>query len=370
MLTHALDRTGPPMLALAAVRAAASLGIEVIELVSLRGGELIGEFATDVDVHVVLDPQEPWDHRAVDADRREALRRRYASAPSADVTVLVSVAAAPVLDVLPSDALGLLVPWVVEQGEDLHFVSDHPGLATSAVWLAGSHTSAAELRSILGPGPVIRVTPEFVEAPAPPGDATIAHLRAGLGASSSTMLVVGAGIATHRKAPDLFIELAAAVRRRGESGMLFAWVGGERDALFWPTVNLARGLGLDNVRFVGTVPQLDPWLAAADVFAHTARLDAFPLVCLHAAANGTPVVGFSGTGGTDEMFAEAFCGVPYPDVEGLASTLLGLREPRRRGEIGGRQRARIREHFTAEVAAPRLFTVLDEIVSTALRGVQ
>jgi glycosyltransferase involved in cell wall biosynthesis len=135
-------------------------------------------------------------------------------------------------------------------------------------------------------------------------------------------------------------------------------------------VNLARGLGLDNVRFVGTVPQLDPWLAAADVFAHTARLDAFPLVCLHAAANGTPVVGFSGTGGTDEMFAEAFCGVPYPDVEGLASTLLGLREPRRRGEIGGRQRARIREHFTAEVAAPRLFTVLDEIVSTALRGVQ
>ena len=116
VLTHALDRTGPPMLALAAVRAAASLGIEAIELVSLRGGELIGEFAPDVDVHVVLDPQEPWDHRAVDADRREALRRRYASAPSADVTVLVSVAAAPVLDVLPSDALGLLVPWVVEQG--------------------------------------------------------------------------------------------------------------------------------------------------------------------------------------------------------------------------------------------------------------
>ena len=36
--------------------------------------------------------------------------------------------------------------------------------------------------------------------------------------------------------------------------MLFAWVGGERDALFWPTVNLARGLGLDNVRFLAPVP--------------------------------------------------------------------------------------------------------------------
>lgn len=83
------------MLALAAVRAAASLGIEVIELVSLHGGELIGEFATDVDVHVVLDPRSRGTTALSTRSRREALRRRYASAPSADVTVLVSVAAAP-----------------------------------------------------------------------------------------------------------------------------------------------------------------------------------------------------------------------------------------------------------------------------------
>jgi glycosyltransferase involved in cell wall biosynthesis len=35
-----------------------------------------------------------------------------------------------------------------------------------------------------------------------------------------------------------------------------------------------------------------PWLAAADVMLHPARLDAFPLVCLHAAFAGTPTIRF------------------------------------------------------------------------------
>ena len=123
-------------------------------------------------------------------------------------------------------------------------------------------------------------------------------------------------------------------------------------------VRSPRQLGLDEVQFMGTVPSLDPWLAAADVFAHTARLDAFPLVCLHAAGVGTPTVGFSGTGGTEEMFGNTFRGSPFPDVEALATTLLTLCDRDKRLTLGRAQRDRVHQRFTSETAAGQLFEAI------------
>ena len=112
-------------------------------------------------------------------------------------------------------------------------------------------------------------------------------------------------------------------------------------------------MGLGHFALVESVPDLTPWLAAADVFLHPARLDAFPLVCLHASLAGTPVVTFRGVGGTDEMFGDDAAGPGYPDVEAMAARAGEPPGPcpgRRPGRAPGRpgpdpfDRGRVRPH--------------------------
>jgi len=170
--------------------------------------------------------------------------------------------------------------------------------------------------------------------------------------AADEVLVLAAGIATVRKAPDLFLEIALAYRQRGAPPARFVWLGGERDPLFHLTIAEARRLGLDEVRMFHQVVDVTPWLAAADVFVHPARLDSFPLVCLHAAAAGTNVVAFSGVGGVVEMFADTFRGAPYPDIAGLAAEIHAVADPATRGDIADRQQRRVVEHFTADVGGP------------------
>ncbi|MCZ7629277.1 MAG: glycosyltransferase [Microthrixaceae bacterium] len=163
--------------------------------------------------------------------------------------------------------------------------------------------------------------------------------------------MIGAGIATWRKAPDLFIE--AAIRSFADSGPRdrFVWIGGEHDDLFPRLLAEAQRCCPESLRFIGNVDDVVPWLAAADVLLHPARLDAFPLVCLHSALAGTPVVGFSGTGGLPEMFGGSFVGAPYPDLSGLVRSLETMRDPATRAAVAQAQCEQVRAVHTTDMAA-------------------
>ena len=70
VLLHALDRTGPPMLARSFARWLRTQHPDhEIEVVAFRGGPLIGDFAELGPVHVLLDPHEAWDHGRPRPDR-------------------------------------------------------------------------------------------------------------------------------------------------------------------------------------------------------------------------------------------------------------------------------------------------------------
>lgn len=356
---HALDRTGPPMLALAFVRWLAGAGVPA-EVVAFRGGELLDDFVRLAPTVVLLDPSQPWDHAAPDPRLVATVRRRATALEPADATLLVSVSAAQALPYLPpGDPPGApVVAWVVERGEDLHWL-DGPLAPHRWVtrWLAGAEGIRTELRAHLH-GPAadaeIRVVGEFVADASPPAAELVQHCRRALGVAADEMLVVGGGIATVRKAPDLFVEVALAHARAHGPAARFVWFGGESDVLFEPVSRQIRDLGLANVRMMGSVVDVTPWLAAADVFLHPARLDAFPLICLHAALAGTPVVGFSGAGGLVEMFGDAFAGAPYPDVAGLAAALGALEDPHERSALGRRQAEAAAPHVASR-AAPVLY---------------
>jgi len=360
IVVHALDRTGPPVLARSLLRwLRAAHPDHDVDVVAFRGGELLDDLIRLGPVRVVLDPEEPWNWRAPDPRRVARLATRVAGLPPVDATLLVSVAAGQALPFLTGD--DPIVTWVVEQGEELPSGTE----ARTRRWLAGSQGTRTELLGRLAPGTVVPVVPEFVEAPAEPGAALRQHCRTALGAGDDELLVVGAGIATVRKAPDLFLEVALAHHRAGDGPPArFVWLGGERDPLFHRLRAEVDRLELEEeIRFFGGVVDVVPWLAAADVFLHTARLDAFPLVCLHAAAVGTPVVAFAGVGGVPEMFGIAFVGSPYPDVPALRRNVCDLGGARRRAAVGAAQRAIVLDRFVDDVGGPLVLDQLTEVAA-------
>ena len=346
VVLHALDRTGPPILARAFLRWLGREHGDEVDVVAFRGGELLDDFLQLATVRVVVDPEEA---EPLAAARVDALRRRVGPLPPVDATLLVSIASGRALPFL-DEASAPIVTWVVEQGEAFP-----DGVAErSSRWLAGSVSTHDELVDRVPAAAGAVVTMEFVDGPVTTSDEQRRRCRLALGAADDELLVVAAGIATARKAPDLFLEIALAHRRRGGPPARFAWIGGERDLLFHRARFEAQRLDLDEVRFAGNVADVGPWLAAADVFVHPARLDSFPLVCLHAAAAGTPVVAFGGVGGVPEMFGPTFQGIDYPDVVGLAGVIGSLADAGHRRSVGAAQRDHVLARYVADVGAPRI----------------
>ncbi len=149
-------------------------------------------------------------------------------------------------------------------------------------------------------------------------------------------MILGSGVTDWRKAPELWLRVAAGVlsgSRRDD--LRFTWVGGEArgSRAFWPLEHEMTHLGLHaHVDFVGDIDDPAPFVRDATLFVSTAREDAYPLACAEAIAAGVPVVGFGGDG-VEEMVEESGCGVtvPYGREDLLASAVVELLDdaPRR-----------------------------------------
>jgi glycosyltransferase involved in cell wall biosynthesis len=117
-------------------------------------------------------------------------------------------------------------------------------------------------------------------------EAVRAGKRTELGIAGNELLVVAVGRLVPQKRPLLFLQHAAAARKR-VPGARFVWVGdgGLRDE--WDREVAARGL-VDSVQRVGWQEQVAPFLAAADVFLHTAEFEGQPFAMLEAMSAALP----------------------------------------------------------------------------------
>lgn len=353
IILHALDRTGPPMLALAMLRwLRRNHPEEQVEVLAFRGGDMLADFSSLCGVTVLLDHHEAWDHAAPSSGRVAELRDRTAKLAPASANLLVSVAAGQCLPLL--DRPGPVVTWSVEVAEDLNWLSGPLGLAKSTDrWIAGSNATSSELADRLESEPP-NVVPEFVDGAVEVPSGRIRELRRELGGSDRRSVVVGAGIGTVRKGLDLFVEVAAEHDRRWPGESAFSWFGGQSDPL-WPIVSAeVERLGIP-VTLRPSVADIHPYLAAADVFFHPARRDAFPLVCLHAALAGTPVVAFEGGGGIGEMFGPTAQLIRFPDLVSAARAVRQLATSKFGREVGAQQGDYARQRFSTDVAAPLVY---------------
>lgn len=243
-------------------------------------------------------------------------------------------------------------------GQDLHLgprARDHATRATR--YLAVSDGVRQEFldRFPVPPSLVERqwgfVDPDRLDVPAG---------RDGLAMDQDAFVVVSSGVRHWRKAPEAFVRVAQQARALApDIAWQFLWIGGS-DA--GGLEDLVRQAGLDDlVQFLPHQPDPLRWIASADVFVLTAREDAFPLVCVEAAAAGRPIVTFD-NGGAAELIEAAGCGevVPHLDARAMAEQLIRLaREPRTRAELGDAGRTFARANLLIDHAGPRMLESLE-----------
>jgi glycosyltransferase involved in cell wall biosynthesis len=168
-----------------------------------------------------------------------------------------------------------------------------------------------------------------------------AKMRAELGLSADTLLILAVGVCNRNKGFELAIREMPAVDACGQ--LVVIGDGPERENL----IRLSHELGVsERVRLIGQQPDLDAWYAAADCVLSTSRYDTFPYVILDGMSLGRPAVVPRHAppdvySGISEVITDHGGGVLYDRERGgaLAECLSGLaRDSRSRALLGSQAR--------------------------------
>jgi glycosyltransferase involved in cell wall biosynthesis len=153
------------------------------------------------------------------------------------------------------------------------------------------------------------------------------------------VLVVGMGTVEIRKGVDLFIAIAADVRRMAPGVKIrFAWIGPgynpKADVAYsaYLAEQIERSGISDDIVFVDEVTNLDPIYAQANLFLLSARLDPLPNVAIDAMLRGIPVICFENATGMAEVLASDArtrnLVVPHIDIHAAARLIVKLAKDR------------------------------------------
>ncbi len=168
----------------------------------------------------------------------------------------------------------------------VHALSKYQG-----VFITVQEGRAADLRNFLGP----RLQAEVVAVPngVPLLDlyqlaAERLHKRFQLGLTETDFLVLGVGRMMPQKRPFLFLDYAEKLLAECPAARVI-WIGSGWLDDEWDAEVLKRGLQ-DRLQRVGWQQDIPSWLAAGDVFLHTAEYEGMPLALFEAMSARLPCV--------------------------------------------------------------------------------
>jgi glycosyltransferase involved in cell wall biosynthesis len=381
-MSHAAERTGPPIIMLHLARWLRANTDLDFELLFLQGGELEEEFRALAPVWildewappraaVLLDSlawkvgREAWAPRI----RAAFLRRRMRRVRNIDLVYVNTCGSVRGLRYLRDRDRATVITHVHELSVGLEFhlgAEDHALIQErSEHFIVVSEAVARATEASFGATPeMVSVRYGFVEAERHPRDEAVglAHRRS-LGIPDDAPVVGAAGLTHWRKAPDLFVQVARLLDGSWTGpAPHFVWVGGEKDGPeLEPILYDVERAGLaDRMHFLGHRADPLPWIQTFDVLVLTAREDAFPLVCLEAAAMSVPIVCFD-NGGMPEFVGDGDCGhvVAYPDLAAMADRVqLLLADPGERRAMGERAATKARAGHDVRVGAAGIYEEL------------
>lgn len=187
--------------------------------------------------------------------------------------------------------------------------------------------------------------------------------RVAVGVPTRRRLVVCAGRVTRQKGQDVLIAAWRTVAARMPDAQLI--VIGDGDLL-----SGLRHVAPAGVTFTPPVPDVRPWLAAADLVVLPSRWEGLSLTLLEAMASGRSVVVSDITGLAEAVPDNAGARVPPGDVKALATAIVQrLNEPLRTMTEGAAAARHARRRFDAQHTFHRLAEVTLEAATRRERGV-
>ncbi len=365
-LGHAVDRTGPPIY-LHHLLGWLDRNHEVpTRVISLRDGGLEDSFRQLTELHVVGEPipvQVRRGSRPLTRVRNAVRSARIGSVDPDSLVYINTSWSVRALRYLPRHR-GPVVAHVheLEVGLDYDLPPEDRAVlfGRPTHWIAASGAVARNLTERWGvPADEILVHHEMIDTSAPERvpDSEVTALRAELGLGPDHVLAGTAAVLNWRKAPDLFVEVAArAIREHPELPLHFAWVGLDPDSPQARDVRrdaVRAGVG-DRVHLVAASDRPEAWMRAFDLFVLSAREDAYPLACLEAAAAGRPIVCFDAGGMPEFVAGGAGVVVDFPDVGAMARAVADIgADQHLRLRLGSEARDRVVARHDTSVAAPR-----------------
>jgi len=384
-LGHGAERTGPPIYLLRILEGLRDRSDIEPSVVLLEGGPLLAAFESLAPTTVVEGPPLTATRRAAasvlsrtGADRRAQQLVAGSRSPTdrqrppPDVVVVNTAGSIRALDALAAAPTHLIThvhelatgldywldpAWrrrVLDESQELWVVAD----AVGEHLVSQYGVDPARLRIHRG------VLPS--DALSPPDPAVRTGRRADLGVGPDDVLVGASGTLDWRKAPDLFLEAAVRATALARATLHFAWAGGDPASQWgrWLTQQ-AAAVGLaDRIHLVPEQDRPDRWFGALDLFLLPSREDAYPLVCLEAAAAGVPIVTFRSGGAPELLVDGGGVAVDHPDVEALAAAVASLADDRAdRIRQGAAARVAAQRHTIAQ-AIPPLVADLHRVATT------
>jgi glycosyltransferase involved in cell wall biosynthesis len=161
--------------------------------------------------------------------------------------------------------------------------------------------------------------------------------------------------------------LMAFSKLNGPVRLVIAGAGRERQEL----ERLAEQIGIAaKVSFLGFVPDVRPWMQAADGFILTSRWEGLPMAVLEAAACGLPQVA-TRVSGTSEAIEDGVTGLlaESGDCAGIAESMsrVSTMTPAERKSMGARARQQVIERFSLESALDRHEALYLELLAAKKR---
>lgn len=179
-------------------------------------------------------------------------------------------------------------------------------------------------------------------------------------------LLTVARLTTQKGHPTLFKAFASAVRQMPAMRLLVVSDGPERRRL----ETLASELGLqEKIIFYGEVPDVNIFLAAADVFVLSTRNEGFGICVVEAACAGLPIVATAlGPLVELENAGLGICLVKPGDVQSLRDAILMMSDPGVRESVGLGNSEKARSIFSIERTADEYLSIYARLVMPASRA--
>jgi glycosyltransferase involved in cell wall biosynthesis/GT2 family glycosyltransferase len=222
--------------------------------------------------------------------------------------------------------------------------------------VAVSEGVADDVRALLGDADrAITVVSSPVIEPALFTDSTAAVPDPWLAENRTTPVLVSCGRLASEKDPATLIAAFAIARKDRPLRLLVLGDGPERSAV---EAQVNR-LGLaDDVRLLGQVEPVAPYLARADLCLLTSRTEGMPTVAIEALALGTPVVATETAAGIHELIGAGRGGrlAPVGDADAIAAAVVAELD----APSPALERSKL-EPFTVAAATARYVAILDEL---------